>query len=54
MNGYDENNETEKKFVETMDDKMKIALNIAVEHLGTSFHLSKSNGYKKYKKDDNK
>lgn len=38
------------KYLDQMDDKVRIALSIANDHLGSSFHLTKSNGYVCYKK----
>lgn len=38
------------KYLDQMDDKVRIALSIAKDHLGSSFHLTKSNGYVCYKK----
>lgn len=47
INGYT-NTSVEKIYMDTMDKKTKLAMNIAMEHLGSSFHLLKSNGYIQY------
>lgn len=39
-----------KTYLDLMDDKVKIALCIAKDHLGSSFNLKKSNGYVSYNK----
>lgn len=38
------------EYFKTMDDKNKKAYLIAIKHLGTSFNICKSNGYKEWKK----
>jgi hypothetical protein len=38
------------EYFKTMDDKNKKAYLIAINHLGTSFNICKSNGYKEWKK----
>lgn len=43
-----------KEYLDQMDEKQKITLTIAQEHLGTSFHLRKSNGFQEWKKKKNK
>jgi|AntAceMinimDraft_18_1070375.scaffolds.fasta_scaffold985759_1 Mg/Co/Ni transporter MgtE len=45
---YTQNETTE--YLVSMDDKSKLAMSIALEHLGTSFNLRKSNGYVSYYK----
>jgi hypothetical protein len=47
----EENKQTEE-FLKTMTDIQKQALSIAKDHLGTSFDISKSNGYKKWEQDN--
>jgi len=47
-NEYSEYSNTEKKYLETLSDVEKQAFRIAKEHLGSSFDLSKSIGYKKW------
>lgn len=47
--GY-KNEEIHNTYIDSMDDKVKLAMNIAVDHLGSSFHLTKSNGYIQYNK----
>ena len=47
----EENKQTEE-FLNTMTDIQKQALSIAKDHLGTSFDISKSNGYKKWEQDN--
>lgn len=44
IDNYDTDSKTHKYLV-SLDDKSKVALMIAKEHLGSSFHLNKSNGY---------
>ena len=39
---------SEKKYLETMDVKEREAYEIARKHLGSSFSLKKSIGYKKF------
>lgn len=36
---------SEEEYYETLDDMEKIVFDIAKDHLGTSFHVMKSNGY---------
>ena len=38
------------QYFEQMDDLQKKAYQIAYQHLGTSFHILKSNGFKEWKK----
>ena len=38
----------EKHYIDRMDDKERIAFEIAKDHLGSSFDLSKSIGFKKF------
>lgn len=47
--GY-ENSENHDSYINSMDEKVKEAMSIAVDHLGSSFHLTKSNGYLDYNK----
>jgi hypothetical protein len=45
-------NEKKKEIVEylkQLDEKDKIAYKIAIEHLGTSFHIQRSNGFNEWK-----
>jgi len=49
MNSSD-NEKNEKKYLESLNEKEKKAYEIAKNHLGTSFHLIKSNGFIKWKK----
>jgi hypothetical protein len=42
--GY-KNEQVHDVYIDSMDDKVKLAMSIAVDHLGSSFHLTKSNGY---------
>jgi hypothetical protein len=37
-------------YIKSMDERDKKAYKIAFNHLGTSFNISKSNGYKEWKK----
>jgi len=37
------------EYLSQMDIKDKIAYNIAFEHLGTSFHILRSNGFTEWK-----
>ena len=46
----EENNELEKEYLETFNEKEKQAYLIAKTHLGMSFDLSKSIGYNEWKK----
>tara|TARA_Y100000816_G_scaffold292545_1_gene288516 strand:+ start:383 stop:709 length:327 start_codon:yes stop_codon:yes gene_type:complete len=39
------NMKTEEEYYECLNDMEKLVFNIAKEHLGTSFHVKKSNGY---------
>jgi hypothetical protein len=39
-----------QEFLEQLDDVQKLALNIAKDHLGTSFDISKSNAFVDYMK----
>ena len=48
-----ETNQQTEEFLKTMTDIQKQAMGIAKDHLGTSFDISKSNGYKKWEKDKN-
>ena len=41
-------NEYEKQYIDAMDEKERIAFEIAHDHLGSSFDLSKSIGFKKF------
>ena len=43
--------DNEKKYYELLDYMERQVFNIAKEHLGTSFHIKKSNGYSKYNSD---
>jgi hypothetical protein len=36
---------SEEEYYETLDDMEKLVFDIAKDHLGTSFHVIKSNGY---------
>lgn len=36
---------TEEEYYESLNEMEKLVFNIAKEHLGTSFHVKKSNGY---------
>jgi hypothetical protein len=47
--GY-KNEQVHDVYIDSMDDKVKLAMSIAVDHLGSSFHLTKSNGYLQYNK----
>lgn len=42
------NSTDEKQYVDGMDDKERLAFEIAKDHLGSSFDLSKSIGFKKF------
>ena len=42
----------EQKYLDTLNDVEKQAFNIAREHLGSSFDLSKSIGYKKWEQEN--
>ncbi len=50
MTTEEENNELEKEYLETFNEKEKQAYLIAKTHLGMSFDLSKSIGYNDWKK----
>jgi len=41
-------------YIKSMDERDKKAYKIAFNHLGTSFNICKSNGYKEWKKSQNK
>ena len=41
-------------YIKTMDERDKKAYRIAFNHLGTSFNICKSNGYKDWKKAQSK
>ncbi len=41
-------------YIKSMDDRNKKAYKIAFNHLGTSFNICKSNGYKEWKKSQSK
>ena len=50
---FEENEENQKNILEylkTMDEKKFKAYNIAFNHLGSSFNILKSNGYKDWAK----
>ena len=50
---FEENEENQKNILEylkTMDEKKLKAYNIAFNHLGSSFNILKSNGYKDWAK----
>lgn len=52
QNIYQLNLEQQKEifqYIKQMDEKDKIAYKIAYEHLGTSFHILRSNGYNEWK-----
>ena len=36
---------TDEEYYETLDEMEKLVFDIAKDHLGTSFHVMKSNGY---------
>ena len=40
-------------YIKSMDERDKKAYKIAFNHLGTSFNICKSNGYKEWKKAQN-
>ena len=42
---------TTKTYLKELDEKERLAFKIAKSHLGSSFHLEKSNGYQQYKKE---
>jgi len=42
----------EKEYIETLTEKEHKAYEIAVSHLGSSFDLSKSSGFIKWKKEN--
>ena len=46
--------ENEKEYINQLTEKERKVLTIAKEHLGTSFNLLKSNGYKRWLKDKKK
>lgn len=48
VNKHDDANTTPDDYVCGLDDKEQLAYKIAKNHLGTSFSLVKSIGYKKY------
>jgi hypothetical protein len=43
-------NSEEKNYLESLNQKEKHAYEIAKNHLGSSFHLMKSNGFLQWKK----
>jgi hypothetical protein len=43
-------NSEEKKYLESLNPKEKMAYEIAKNHLGSTFHLMKSNGFLQWKK----
>jgi hypothetical protein len=49
-----EKNDNAKKemneYLEQLDEKERLAYKIAMEHLGTSFNILRSNGYSEWKK----
>lgn len=56
---YIQNMEIEKQkeiyeYLENLDTNGKIAYRIAMEHLGTSFNILRSNGFSEWKKEKNK
>ena len=48
MEYKDEITELMKRYIESMDDKERVAYEIAKDHLQSSFDLVKSIGYKKF------
>jgi len=46
-------NSEEKLYLESLNPKEKMAYEIAKNHLGSSFHLMKSNGFLEWKKKQN-
>ena len=48
MESEDKTTELMKKYIENMDDKERVAYEIAKDHLQSSFDLVKSIGYKKF------
>ena len=48
MEYNDEITELIKRYIESMDDKERVAYEIAKDHLQSSFDLVKSIGYKKF------
>jgi len=42
--------EEERQYIDSLDSKEKQAYEIAKSHLGSSFHIIKSNGFIKWKK----
>jgi len=49
MNSSDDK-KYEKQYIESLNPKERKAYEIAKHHLGTTFHLTKSNGFIKWKK----
>jgi len=50
-NEKNDNNKKEiNEYLEQLDEKEKLACKIAMEHLGTSFNILRSNGYSEWKK----
>jgi len=45
-------NPVEKAYIDTLTEKERKAYEIAVSHLGSSFDLSKSSGFIKWKKEN--
>ena len=48
MEDNDKTTELMKKYIESMNDKERVAYEIAKDHLQSSFDLVKSIGYKKF------
>ena len=48
MEDKDKTTELMKKYIESMNDKERVAYEIAKDHLQSSFDLVKSIGYKKF------
>lgn len=46
-------NDLKNKYLTSLNEKEKIAYNIAVRHLGSSFNLEKSIGFQKWLKKNN-
>jgi hypothetical protein len=43
-----------QKYLESLDETQKQACKIAMEHLGSSFHIQRSNGFQEWKKSQDK
>ena len=54
MNNCQKENELVKEYTAQLSEIQQKAFKIAQQHLGTSFHIIKSNGFIEWKKKNNK